>query len=97
MIGYLFPLVENPLMSIFQCCREPPAAGEIHRLKKQRSPARFLACDCLVKHNRHFHRRHNRLNLIFSWEPNFLATTLIVMLMQGQFNVYMQNNNLLCI
>ena len=53
-----------------------PAAGEIHRLKKRRLPAGFLAGDESVKHNGHFNPSLSRLNLIFSWQPNFLATTL---------------------
>ena len=53
-----------------------PAAGEIHRLKKWRSPARFLAGDHSVKHNGHFALSSSRLNLIYSRQPNFLATTL---------------------
>ena len=54
-----------------------PAAGEIHRLKKRRFPAGFLAGDESVKHNRHFNPSLSHLNLIFSRQPNFLATTLI--------------------
>ena len=38
-----------------QCSCYVPAAGEIYRLKKRRSLARFLANDRLVKHNRPFH------------------------------------------
>ena len=53
-----------------------PAAGEIHRLKKQRLPAGFLADDESVKHNGQFNSSLSRLNLIFSRQPNFLATTL---------------------
>ena len=55
-----------------------PAAGEIHRLKKWRSPAGVLAGDHLVKHNGHFALSLSRLNLIYSRQPNFLATTLIL-------------------
>ena len=57
-----------------------PAAGEIHRLKKWRSPAGFLAGDHLVKHNGHFALSLSRLNLIYSRQPNFLATTLIIII-----------------
>ena len=53
-----------------------PAAGEIHRLKKRRLPAGFLAGDESVKHNGQFNSSLSRLNLIFSRQPNFLATTL---------------------
>ena len=53
-----------------------PAAGEIHRLKKQRLPAGFLADDESVKHNGQFNSSLSCLNLIFSRQPNFLATTL---------------------
>ena len=53
-----------------------PAAGEINRLKKWRLPAGFLAGDESVKHNGHFNPSLSRLNLIFSRQPNFLATTL---------------------
>ena len=69
-----------------QCCHKVLAAGESHQLKKRRSLDGFLAGDHLVKYNGHFHRQHtharhfapslSRLNLIFSQEPNFLATTL---------------------
>ena len=52
------------------------AAGKIHRLKKQRSPAGFLAGDESVKHKGHFTPSLSRLNVIFSWQLNFLATTL---------------------
>ena len=55
-----------------------PAASEIHRLKKRRLPAGFLAGDESVKHNRQFNSSLNCLNLIFSRQPNFLATTLQV-------------------
>ena len=53
-----------------------PAAGEIHRLKKRRLPAGFLAGDESVKHNGQFNSSLSRLNVIFSRQPNFLATTL---------------------
>ena len=55
-----------------------PAAGEIHRLKKRRLLAGFLAGDESVKHNGQFNSSLSRLNLIFSWQPNFLATTLYI-------------------
>ena len=55
-----------------------PAAGEIHRLKKRRLPAGFLAGDESVKHNGQFNSSLSRLNLIFSQQPNFLATTLVL-------------------
>ena len=60
--------------SVVAKCR--PAAGGIHRLKKRRLPAGFLDGDESVKHNRHFNPSLSRLNLIFSRQPNFLATTL---------------------
>ena len=53
-----------------------PAAGEIYRLKKQRLPAGFLAGDESVKHNGQFNSSLSRLNIIFSRQPNFLATEL---------------------
>ena len=53
-----------------------PDASEIHLLKKRRLPAGFLAGDESVKHNGQFNSSLSRLNLIFSWQPNFLATTL---------------------
>ena len=53
-----------------------PDAGEIHLLKKRRLPAGFLAGDESVKHNGQFNSSLSRLNLIFSRQPNFLATTL---------------------
>ena len=71
--GQCFLSKEKPTCSVVANRRLP---AKIRRLKKQQSPGRFLACDSLVKHNRHFHRQHNRLNLIFSRKPNFLATTL---------------------
>ena len=52
------------------------AAGKIHRLKKWLSPARFLAGDHSGKNNGHFALSLSRLNLIYSQQPNFLATTL---------------------
>ena len=52
------------------------AAGEIHRLKKRRLPAGFLVGDESVKYNGQFNFSLSRLNLIFSQQPNFLATTL---------------------
>ena len=55
-----------------------PAAGEIHRLKKWRLPAGFLAGDYSVKHNELFALFLSFLNLIYSRQPNFLATTLIL-------------------
>ena len=51
-------------------------AGEIHRLKKWRLPAGFLAGNESVKHNGQFNSSLSRLNLIFSGQCNFLATTL---------------------
>ena len=53
-----------------------PAADEIHRLIKRRLPAGFLAGVEYVKHNGQFNSSLSRLNLIFSRQPNFLATTL---------------------
>ena len=62
-----------------------PAAGEIHRLKKRRLPAGFLAGDESVNHNGHFNPSLSRLNLIYSRQPNnyFLATTLHVHVSSG--------------
>ena len=65
------------------------AAGEIPWLKKHCSPAGFLASDHSVKHNSQalpstaysvwrFTASLSCLNLIFSRQPNFLATTLRV-------------------
>ena len=59
-----------------QCFSLVPAASEIHRLKKRLLPAGFLAGDESVKHNGHFNPSLSHLNLIFSRQPNFLATTL---------------------
>ena len=44
---------------------------------RQNSPAEFLASDESVKHNGHFTPSLSRLNLIFSRQPNFSATTLL--------------------
>ena len=68
-----------------------PAAGEIHRLKKRRLPAGFLAGDESVKLNGQFNFSLSRLNLIFSRQPNFLVTTLIIT--YHFFNYFLQENS----
>ena len=67
-----------------------PAAGEIHRLKKRRLLAGFLAGDESVKNNGHFNSSLNRLILIFSRQPNLLATTLV----KGQGKGFAPFNNM---
>ena len=44
---------------------------------RRNSPAGFLAGDHSEKHNGHFALSLSRLNLIYSRQPNFLATTLV--------------------
>ena len=51
--------------------------------EKRRFPAGFLAGDESVKHNSHFNPSLSCLNLIFSRQPNFLATTLNTSSLRG--------------